>query len=367
MVRFGLLGAGRIGRMHADTIAAHPRATLAAVFDVHEASAQAVAAAHGCWAHPAAEDLLADTNVDAVLIASSTDTHVRLLEAAAKAKKAILCEKPIDLDIREVDRCWGAIRDLEPVIQLGFNRRFDPSFKALKEAIAGGEIGPLELLIITSRDPGPPPAAYLEHSGGLFRDMTIHDFDLARFMLGEEPVEVTAMAANMVDPEIGGLGDHDTAMITLKAASGALVHINNSRRAVYGYDQRVEAFGAKGMILAGNRRATTVERWTDERTGAQEPLLNFFIERYREAYIAEIDAFVDAIEEGRPVPVGYEDGRRALKLADAAYEALRSGMTVTIDWASQAGRTSTPLRSAAVRSSPSSVASGRPVRWASSR
>ncbi|WP_159711857.1 Gfo/Idh/MocA family protein, partial [Geminicoccus flavidas] len=279
MVRFGLFGCGRIGRMHADAIANHPRAQLAAVFDVVPAAAEAVATRHGCPAARDVDELLGIGGVDAVLIASSTDTHVDLITRAARAGKAILCEKPIDLDIARVDACWKEIQLLSPIVQIGFNRRFDPSFQTVRTALLAGEIGRLELLVITSRDPGPPPAAYLKVSGGLFRDMMIHDFDLARFMLGEEPVAVSAMASVMVDPEIGRLGDIDTAMVTLKAASGTLVHINCSRRAVYGYDQRLEAFGENGMLQVGNRRATTLRRWGKTTTEAQDPLLDFFIER----------------------------------------------------------------------------------------
>ena len=332
MVRFGLFGCGRIGRMHADTIAAHPRAQLRMVYDVVGAAAEAVAGRHGCAAAPDVDAILQSGEIDAVLIASSTDTHVDLLTRSARAKKAILCEKPIDLDIRKVDACQAAIAPLRPIVQIGFNRRFDPSFKAVQAGIAAGEIGKLELLVITSRDPGPPPAAYIEVSGGLFRDMMIHDFDLARFILGDDPIAVSAMASVLVNAEIGRLGDVDTAMVTLKSASGALVHINCSRRAVYGYDQRLEAFGEKGMLQVGNRRATTVRRWTSGATDAEDPLLDFFIERYADAYTAELDAFIDSIERGTPVAVGFEDGRRALILADAALQSLKSGRTIDVKW-----------------------------------
>lgn len=328
MLRFGLFGCGRIGRMHADAIARHPEAELVVVYDVARAAAEEVAAKHGC--RVAGDVDAALDGVDAVLIASSTDTHVDLIERAAKAGKAILCEKPIHLDIARVEQCKATIEPLKPIVQMGFNRRFDPSFRAVHDRIRAGEIGKLEQLIITSRDPGPPPAAYIKVSGGLFRDMMIHDFDLARFLLGEEPVEVSAMASVLVNPEIGALGDVDSAMVTLKAASGALVHINNSRRAVYGYDQRIEAFGERGMLQAENQRATTVRSYGAETTAAQDPLLNFFIERYARAYDAEIGEFIAAVENGTPVPVGFEDGRRALLLADAAAEALKTGRTVKL-------------------------------------
>jgi myo-inositol 2-dehydrogenase/D-chiro-inositol 1-dehydrogenase len=329
-IGFAIFGCGRIGRMHADVVAANPHAKVVWTYDVHTPSAEQVAHKHGAKAAPSVDEALGDPEVQAVLIASSTDTHVDLLTRSAKAGKAILCEKPIDLDIARVDACWAEIRDLKPVIQLGFNRRFDPSFKAVRQGIRQGEIGKVELVVITSRDPGPPPAAYIQVSGGLFRDMMIHDFDLARFLLGEEITHVSAMASNLVDPAIGKLGDIDTAMVTMKARSGALVHINNSRRAVYGYDQRIEAFGEKGMLRCDNKRATTVLRYGSETTAARDPLLNFFIERYADAYRAEIDAFIDCVQNGSTPSVGFADGRQALVLANAAYESLHTGRTVEV-------------------------------------
>lgn len=329
MVKFAVLGCGRIGRMHAGNIAAHPRAALVAVYDVVEAAAQAVAAEFGAEAVASVDAVLADARIEAVFIASSTDTHVELLTRAVKAGKAVLCEKPIDLDLRRVDACWAEIGGLDPLVMLGFNRRFDPSFKALRDRVVAGEIGQLEQVVITSRDPAPAPAEYLKASGGLFRDMTIHDFDMARYLAGDI-VAVQAMGANLIDPGIKAIGDVDAAMVVLRAASGALVHINNSRRCAYGYDQRVEAFGAKGMLQAGNRRPTTVEAWGAERTAAQDPVLHFFIERYREAYDAEIDHFVDCVEQGTRPLAGFAEGREALRLADAALESLRTGRVVEV-------------------------------------
>jgi len=329
MLRFALMGAGRIGRMHADNLAANAGASLACVYDVHAPSAAEVAGKHGARIAADVGDALGD-DVDAVLIASSTDTHVDLMTAAAHAGKAVLCEKPIDLDIGRVNRCWEEIKDTGVPVQIAFNRRYDPTHKAVRGAIAAGEIGTVEQILIVSRDPGPPPASYIEVSGGLYRDMMIHDFDLARFLLGEEPVAVHAFGSVLVDPAIGELGDVDTAMVTLRAASGALVHISNSRRAVYGYDQRVEAFGSKGMVQSGNRRESEIARTTGAHTGAQAPLLNFFIERYTEAYVAEIDDFVAAVEAGRTPSVTFEDGRRALMLADAAVESLKTGKAVDV-------------------------------------
>ena len=329
MLRFAVLGCGRIGRMHASNIAAHPRAELVAVYDVASEAARSVAAELGAKAAESVEAVLDDPSVQAVLIASSTDTHVDLLTHSAKAGKAVLCEKPIDLDIAKVEACWAEIGKLDPVVMVGFNRRFDPSFKALRDRVQAGEIGALEQVVITSRDPAPAPVEYLKVSGGIFRDMTIHDFDMARYLAGDI-VEVHAMGANLIDPAIRAIGDVDAVMVTLRAASGALVHINNSRRCAYGYDQRVEAFGAKGMLQALNRHPTTVVASGAERTQARDPVLNFFIERYREAYDAEVDHFVDCVEQGTRPLAGFAEGREALRLADAAVESLRSGRVVRL-------------------------------------
>ena len=329
MLKFAVLGCGRIGRMHARNIAAHPRAELVAVYDVAPAAAEAAASELGARVAKNVHEVLADPRVEAVLIASSTDTHVDLLTRSAKAGKAVLCEKPIDLDLARVDACWAEVGRLDPVVMVGFNRRFDPSFKALRDRVQAGEIGALEQVVITSRDPAPAPVEYLKVSGGIFRDMTIHDFDMARYLAGDI-VEVHAMGANLIDPAIRAIGDVDAVMVTLRAASGALVHINNSRRCAYGYDQRVEAFGAKGMLQALNRHPTTVVASGAERTQAGDPVLNFFIERYREAYVRELDDFIEALEQGRPCEPGFEAGRRALLLANAAYESIASGRIVRV-------------------------------------
>ena len=331
MVNFVLFGAGRIGVLHAANLAANPRAKLVYVYDVNTAAAEACAAKHGAKVATSVEAALRDKSVDAVLIASSTNTHVDLITASAKAGKAVLCEKPIDLDIKRVERCKKAIAGSGVPVQIGFNRRYDPSHRAVREAVAKGEIGALELLVITSRDPGLAPMAYLKVSGGIFRDMTIHDFDLARFILGDDPiVEVSATGSVMVEKALNEIGDVDTAMVTMKAKSGALVHINNSRRAVYGYDQRVEAFGAKGMVQSDNLRANTLVKYGAKNTDIKEPLLNFFIERYTKAYLDELNDFVDAIAKKKKPSVDFEDGRLALILADAAWASLRTGKTVKV-------------------------------------
>jgi myo-inositol 2-dehydrogenase / D-chiro-inositol 1-dehydrogenase len=329
MLGMAVLGCGRIGRLHARNLARHARVRLACVYDVAAQAAQQCAAELGVRAARSLEEIWSDREVRAVLIATSTDTHVALITAAVKAAKAVLCEKPVDLDLERAEGCWRTIAADRPTVMLGFNRRFDPSFRALRERLTRGEIGRLELAVITSRDPEPPPAGYLKVSGGLFRDMTIHDFDMARYLAGDIAA-VQAVGANLVDPAIGALGDIDTCAITLRARSGALVQINNSRRSVYGYDQRLEVFGAGGMLRAGNQRATTVEASSAERTAARDPVLDFFIERYAAAYQAELDAFVAAVEAGRAVSPDFADGVAALRLAVAAGESLATGRTIEL-------------------------------------
>ena len=325
MLRFALLGTGRIGRMHAENLVRHPKAELAYVYDVQSEAAKACAAQHGATVATAIDQALGDRTVDAVLIASSTDTHIDLIQASVEAGKAVLCEKPIDLDINRVDDCWRRIEGREPRVMIGFNRRFDPSFKAVHDAIRAGEIGDLRQVVITSRDPEVPPVAYMKVAGGLLRDMTIHDFDLSRYLLGEEPVKVACFAQALIAQEVKDLNDHDTAMIIMETASGRQCCINNYRRATYGYDQRIEAIGETGMLKAENRRPNTAERWDQAATEQKAPVLYFFIERYQEAYNAEIQAFIEAVEAGKRMPVGFEDGRRALLLANAAYRSLASG------------------------------------------
>jgi myo-inositol 2-dehydrogenase / D-chiro-inositol 1-dehydrogenase len=330
MVKFAVLGCGRIGRMHALNLARHPRAELVYVYDIAGDAAAAVAEATGARRAGDVDEILGAKDVAAVLIASSTDTHLDLLVRAVEAGKAVLCEKPLDLDLAKVDASWTRIEERKPTIMVGFNRRFDPSFKALRGRIQGGEIGKLEQVVITSRDPGPPPVAYIKTSGGLFRDMTIHDFDMARYLMGDIAT-VHAIGANLVDPAIAVAGDIDAAMITLVARNGALCQISNSRRSAYGYDQRIEAFGEKGMLQAGNQRPTTLSFWGAAATAARDPILHFFIERYTPAYLAEIDHFVDCIERGAAPLVGYRDGREALRLADAALASMATGRTVRLD------------------------------------
>ncbi|MGH8601308.1 MAG: inositol 2-dehydrogenase [Gammaproteobacteria bacterium] len=331
MLRIAVLGCGRIGQMHADNVAKHPRAELVAVFDVHRPSAEKVAQALGVTAVDSAEEIFASDKVDAVLIATATPTHADYIEMAVAAGKAVLCEKPIDLSLARVNDCAAKIGSATVPIQLGFNRRYDPGHSAARDAMLNGEIGDLHQVIITSRDPAIPPRAYLEAAGGLFRDMTIHDFDLARFMLGEEPTEVFAVANALIDPALGAeLNEVDSAMFILRTDSGKQCTINNSRTAVYGYDQRVELMGSQGMVISDNRKPHELRRFTSTAVETSQPYQFFFLERYQEAFMAEIDGFVDCVEKGATPLASFEDGRRALVLAEAAYLSMRERRLVRI-------------------------------------
>lgn len=328
MITFAQFGAGRIGAIHAANLAASGQARLRYVVDVNQSAATTLAQKYGArFANLGTA--LGDPEVDAVIIASSTDTHADLVIAAAKAGKAIFCEKPIDLSLKRVDACLAAVKKAGVPMLVGFNRRFDPSFAELHRRLQAGAIGAVEQVVITSRDPGPPPVSYIKVSGGQFRDMTIHDFDMARWLLGEEPSEIFAYGSCLVDPAIGKAGDTDSVMVVMKTKSGRLAHINNSRRAAYGYDQRIEVHGAKGRLLAGNRTATTVEQADAADVSSDKPL-HFFLERYADAYRLELAAFLNAIEHGTPMPVGADDGRRALVLAEAAAKSLRTGKSVKL-------------------------------------
>ncbi|MER8481739.1 inositol 2-dehydrogenase [Mesorhizobium sp. M1322] len=331
MLRIAVLGCGRIGRMHAANIAAHPRAQLATVYDIDKSSAETVAARHGVRASGSADEVFASADVDSVLVATVTDTHADYIEKAVAAGKPVLCEKPIDLSLERVNRCAEAILSKDVPVQIGFNRRFDPGHRAAWNAARSGEIGDLHQVIITSRDPGMPPRSYYEVAGGLFRDMTIHDFDLARFMLGEEPEEVFAIGGRLIDPAMmAELNDYDSVMVVMRTKSGKQCHINNSRTSTYGYDQRVELLGTTGMVISGNRKPHELRRYSAAQTEAAAPYLDFFIERYREAFDAEIDAFVTCVEKGEPPLVGFEDGRRALILAEAAMKSAVEGRSVKV-------------------------------------
>lgn len=326
-VRIAVVGCGRIGRVHADSVAVNPRAELAWVFDPIEDSAREVGERFGARWTTDVEAVFADDAVDAVVVSSPTPTHVDLLTRAVRAGKTVLCEKPIDLDIARVDACRSDLGELTSKVMLGFNRRFDPSFAEVRARVDAGEIGQLEQLSIISRDPAAPPAAYVAVSGGLFRDMMIHDFDMARFFLGDV-VAVSAQGANLISDEIAEAGDIDGAVVTLKSADGRLATITNSRRCAYGYDQRLEAFGELGALAAANQRATSVSFSGASYTAAEGPVHEFFLDRYTPAYRAELDAFITMTETGTAPSPGFDDGRAALLLANAAEESLRTGRVV---------------------------------------
>jgi myo-inositol 2-dehydrogenase/D-chiro-inositol 1-dehydrogenase len=325
--KIGLIGAGRIGRVHAASIAGNARAKLVCVVDQIASSAESLAEQYG--ATTGTLEKLLGSGIDAVMICSATNTHADLIERAAAAGKAIFCEKPVDLDVARARSCARRAEEARVPLLIGFNRRFDPHFARLKAHIDAGTLGAVEMVQITSRDPGPPPADYVRVSGGLFRDMTIHDFDMARWLLGEEPVEVSAAASVLVDDMFKACDDVDSALVTLRTAEGRLCVISNSRRAAYGYDQRIEVHGSKGMVCAGNERDDLVEIW-DGNGSHGSKVKNFFLERYMMAYRRELDHFLDVIELGAQPLVSAADGVRALELADAALISLREGRTVKI-------------------------------------
>ncbi len=328
MLKIGLLGAGRIGQVHAAAISAHPDSVLAAVSDVYVPAAEALATPYDA-AVKSSDEIIADSAIDAVLVATSTDTHSDLIEAATRAGKAVLCEKPVDLSLARARVCLANAEQTGQPVMVGFNRRFDPNFALIKEGLAAGEIGKAELLSITSFDPAPPPVSYIKVSGGLFRDMMIHDFDMANFIMGEAPVSISATGSCVVDPEIGAAGDIDTAIVTLTYADGKLAVIKNSRRAGYGYDQRLEVLGADGLLQANNMLESSVVKSTTDGVVSAKPTY-FFLERYMPAYRAEWAAFVEAVKAVNPMPVTLEDGVQALAMAEAAKQSLDTGKPVAL-------------------------------------
>ena len=327
-LRIALLGAGRIGQVHAITIAKSQSAELAAVAEALPEAAKSVSMRFGCPVRTI-DEIAADPKIDAVVICTPTNTHADLIEVFARAGKAIFCEKPIDLSLERVRACLGVAEACKAPLMLGFNRRFDHEMAALQRAVSNGQVGDVELVQITSRDPAPPPIAYIKVSGGIFRDMMIHDFDMARFMIGEEFVSVSASGSVLVDPAIGAAGDYDTASAILTTASGKQAVITNSRRASYGYDQRVEVHGSKGMASITNHRETSLEL-AGENGFVREPLKAFFMERYMQAYASELDAFISAIANNRPPSPGGTDGLRALELADAATRSANEQRVVAV-------------------------------------
>jgi len=328
LLKTGLLGAGRIGEVHARAIASHPASKLTAVSDVRTESAEMLAARYGTKVLTSSQ-IIADPEIDAVLIATSTDTHSDLIEEATAAGKAVLCEKPVDLSLARARECQIAAAKTRKPVMVGFNRRFDPSFKVFQQAVDAGEIGKRELLSITSFDPSPPPIEYIKVSGGLFRDMMIHDFDMANFIMKQHPETIAATGSSIVDSDIAAEGDIDTAVVTLSYAGGEMAVIKNSRRAVYGYDQRLELLGSEGLLQAQNMLENSVIKSnTNGVTGAKPTY--FFLERYMPAYEAEWDAFVTAISDNSALPVTLDDGIAALAMAEAAVQSAQSGLPVKL-------------------------------------
>ncbi|QNP20522.1 inositol 2-dehydrogenase [Providencia rettgeri] len=328
MFNIALFGAGRIGQVHAVNIAGHKETKLYSVIDPYQPNAVALAEKYQAKVQTT-EEAMQDPNIQGVLIASATDTHADLIELAAKHKKVIFCEKPVHLDLERVKQCLKSVKEHNVPLFIGFNRRYDPQFRHLKNLFQQGAIGKAESLIITSRDPSPPPAEYVKVSGGMFRDMTIHDFDMARFMIGEEPYSVYAQGSNVVDPAIGQAGDIDTAFIILKFPSGAMATISNSRRSGYGYDQRIELHGEKGLLTAGNIKENSVALLSEVGCLSAKPEY-FFLQRYHEAYQAEWQHFVDILAGRAESETTGTDGELALYLADKALESLKTGKEVKL-------------------------------------
>jgi myo-inositol 2-dehydrogenase/D-chiro-inositol 1-dehydrogenase len=314
--------------VHAKAVSADANAKLVAVADAMPAAAEAIAKQYGCQVR-SIDAILAAKDIDAVVICTPTDTHADLIEAFTNAGKAVFCEKPIDLSLDRVKACLKVVRANKGTLMVGFNRRFDPHFAAVRAEIDKGAIGTVEMITITSRDPGAPPVDYIKRSGGIFRDMTIHDFDMARFMLGEEVTEVSAMASVLVDKAIGAAGDSDSVQVMLRTATGKMAIISNSRRATYGYDQRVEVHGSNGVVSAENQRPVSIEI-ASSLGYTRPPLHDFFMTRYTEAYAAEIAAFIKAVTDKKPAHPSGEDGLAALALAEAALKSVKEGRTVKV-------------------------------------
>ena len=327
-LRFAILGAGRIGQVHARAVASTPGARLVAIADPVAAAAEKLRGAYGCDVRTI-EQIEASGDVDAVVICTPTDTHADLIERFCRAGKAVFCEKPIDLSLPRVAACLKVVQETNGKLMVGFNRRFDPDFMAVKAAIDAGRVGAVEMVTITSRDPGAPPHEYITRSGGMFRDMTIHDFDMARWLLGEEVESVFASASVLTDAKIGELGDFDSANVILRTASGKQAIITNTRRASYGYDQRIEVLGSKGMAAAENHGENRIVL-ADADGFHSAPLLNFFMTRYVAAYANEIASFIAAVTEGAATPTTGEDGLRALALAEAALKSVAEGRLVKV-------------------------------------
>jgi len=328
MTDIALFGAGRIGTIHAGNVAKQPGATLEYVVDVNGAAAERLAAQYDAKVADA-DTVFADPQIAAVVIGSSTDTHADLIMRAAKARKAIFCEKPVDLALDRARACAEAVRSAGVPCVIGFQRRYDPTFASLARRIADGEIGDPEMLVITSRDPGAPPVDYIKRSGGIFKDMLIHDFDVFRWILDDDAATLYATGSVLTDPVVGTVGDVDCTAVTIRTKKGRLAVINTTRRAAYGYDQRFEVIGAKGMLQAGNHKPTEVVSSTAQSVSADKPE-HFFLERYQRAYANEMAHFFDALAKGSAIKTGIDDGVKALQLAEAATTSWREKRIVEL-------------------------------------
>lgn len=328
MINIAVIGAGRIGQVHARAVAAHPKARLVQVCDALEPSAKALAEAYDVSYTTDPGEVFANPEVEAVIIGSPTAFHIDHIVGAVEAGKKVLCEKPIALDVEAARACVAQLGEKADQVMVGFNRRFDPTFAEINSRVSAGEIGDLQQLTVISRDPAAPPASYVAGSGGIFKDMTIHDLDMVQFFLGEI-AEISAVGTN-ADAAIREAGDFDQVMLTLKATSGAMATIINSRSCAYGYDQRLEAFGALGSLSADNLTATSVRKATSDLTEARARVLDFFLERYVDAYTRELSVFIETIDSGAPVTPNLHDGLSALVLAEAAATSAREGRVVKL-------------------------------------
>ena len=333
MINIALFGLGRIGVMHAQNIYLNNNCSLQYVFDIDQVLAKKIAKKFNSISIKNTRIAYTDKKVDVIFITTPTSTHIKYIMEAVKFKKTIFCEKPLDLNIKKINQCKKFIKKYNPKIQVGFNRRYDPGHYALKKSVLSGEIGILEKIIITSRDPAPPSMAYLKVSGGIFRDMTIHDFDLIRFYLGNDEVkEIFATTTNLSDLRIKKINDYELAMCLIKSEKGVICMINNSRHCSYGYDQRVEVFGSKGMVISGNRRDYASEKFLGSKTAIKRPLLNFFIDRYEKAYQLQLDDLVYLVQKRKKPRASFEEGRKAIIIANAAYKSLKFNKAVKINF-----------------------------------
>jgi myo-inositol 2-dehydrogenase/D-chiro-inositol 1-dehydrogenase len=328
MIDVAIFGAGRIGKIHAGNIVSQPGVRLRYVVDPDREAAAALASQHDASVGTV-EGVFAEPSIRAVAIASSTDTHADLIQRAAASGKAIFCEKPVDLQLPRARECAAAVKRAGVPCMIGFQRRYDPTFSAVKSRIDAGEIGTPEQLVITSRDPGAPPLEYLQRSGGIFKDMLIHDFDVFRWILDDEAATVYATGSVLTEPNVAKADDVDVTAVAIRTKSGRLALINTNRRAAYGYDQRFEVLGSKGMLQAGNHRPTEVVAFTDQHVATDKPE-HFFLERYRVAYAVEIAHFFDALGSGKPMRTSIDDGVKALELAEAATTSWREKRIVTL-------------------------------------